>query len=101
MRWWTALVLVACVDPRTGRDLTSTFEAIVRTRATQEFPCSGEIVIQDLGGDAYRAHGCGFHATYECIADINSGDSKTEWRYECKRAVADDPAPDPPDTGGD
>lgn len=92
--------LVSCIDPRTGRDLTSTFEGIVRKRAALEFPCNTDITVEDLGGDAYRAHGCGEHATYECFADINSGDSKTEWRYECRRAVADDPALDKSDANG-
>lgn len=89
------LLAAGCVDPLTGAQLAAKFEAIVRTRASLEFPCDpSAVTVEELGGDAYRAAGCGLHATYECVADINAGDSRQEWRYECKRAVRDDPAPD-------
>lgn len=100
MRRLFFLVLVACNDPLTGERLTQVFESIVRDRASFEFPCDPDkIAIENLGGDAYRAVGCGFHATYECDADENAGNSKTDWRYRCVRSVRDDPTPDPKEAG--
>jgi hypothetical protein len=85
---------VSCIDPHTGRDLTATFEQIVHGRAAIELDCDAkDVIVEDLGGDAFRAEGCGFRATYECFADINSGDTKTDWRYRCERARVQDPEP--------
>ena len=100
MRRWILLALVSCTDPLTGAHLTQAFENIVRMRASSEFPCdANKLTVENLGGDAFRAEGCGFHATYECIADVNSGDTRGDWRYRCERAVRDDPTPDPKEAG--
>lgn len=67
------------------------FEAIVRQRASAEFVCpEAAIDVTDLGGLAFRAVGCGGHATYECTEEHVSG----KVHGACVRAVRDDPVPD-------
>ena len=95
MRHVLLLSCIGCYDPLTGAQLAARFESIARMRASLEFPCDPtKVHVENLGGDAFRAEGCGFHATYECYADYNSGDTKQDWRYRCDRAVRDDPTPD-------
>jgi hypothetical protein len=99
MRPLALLALVACSDPAQDGDLTRNFEDIVRKRAGVEFPCAEESVrVTDLGGWAYRASGCGVHATYECEYSDAKGANRNAWLYICKRAVTDVPEPD--DGGG-
>jgi hypothetical protein len=44
-----------------------TQEAAVRTRAANDLQCNEDkIEISDIGGNAYRARGCGGEATYAC-----------------------------------
>ncbi len=99
MRTLCLLVLAACSDPAQDGDLTRSFEDIVRNRASVEFPCAASAIgVSDLGGWAYRADGCGFHATYECEYSDARGANHSVWLYICKRAVTDVPEPD--DAGG-
>ncbi len=83
-----AVVVAACGGSEL---LAQDFEAIVRQRAAVEFACAeGVILVTDLGGLAFRADGCGGHATYECVEEHVSG----RVYGACVRAVRDDPTPD-------
>jgi hypothetical protein len=93
----TCVLCVACSSPLTGTDLNTEFEGIVRERASLEFPCPTQsLVIEDLGGEAYRATGCGFFADYECeYSWSDSNGNNGAFLYVCKRAAQDNPTPLP------
>jgi hypothetical protein len=43
-------------------------QAVVATRASNEFSCPKEQVnVQNIGGTSYKASGCGQTATYTCM----------------------------------
>jgi hypothetical protein len=43
-------------------------QSVVATRATHEFSCpKDQVVVEELGGSSYRAHGCGQVATFTCM----------------------------------
>lgn len=43
-------------------------QSVVATRATREFSCpKDQVVVEELGGSSYRAHGCGQVATFTCM----------------------------------
>jgi hypothetical protein len=40
---------------------------IVRTRASNDFPCaSDQVSVRGIGGTSFRATGCGHEETYDC-----------------------------------
>jgi hypothetical protein len=43
-------------------------QSVVATRAMHEFSCpKDQVVVEELGGSSYRAHGCGQTATFTCM----------------------------------
>jgi hypothetical protein len=43
-------------------------QSVVATRAMHEFSCpKDQVVVEELGGSSYRAHGCGQEATFTCM----------------------------------
>jgi hypothetical protein len=98
MRIIALFFLAGCyATPLTGAPLQAKFEDIVRERSSLEFPCPSEqIAVTDLGGEAFRATGCGLYADYECEyswSDSNSDNGA--FLYVCKRAAQDTPTPLP------
>ncbi len=88
-RWLIAVLLASCDGPPDQAHLDGDFEAIVLQRASREFPCAtDQLEVEALGGEAYRATGCGDYATYECAITDNDG----EWLEACERAAHDGPS---------
>ncbi len=83
-------MLASCVDGLPDQaQLDRDFEAIVLQRASQEFPCAtDQLDLEALGGEAYRASGCGRYATYECTVVDVGGDHLEA----CDRATRDGPS---------
>jgi hypothetical protein len=53
------LPLAGCVTP----------DAVAKTRAASDFSCSeGQVEVTSIGGNSYRANGCGRSAVYDCAA---------------------------------
>jgi len=80
------LALCACVAPGRGGGYPET----VRQRGSYDLRCPPEqITVQELGGNAYAARGCGAEQTYVCVP----GESTCV--REAPPASAPAPAPEP------
>ncbi len=85
-RWLITVLLASCLGPPSQAHLDRDFEAIVLQRASLEFPCAtDQLDVEALGGEAYRATGCGGYATYECT--LTDDDIEV-----CERATHDGPS---------
>lgn len=77
-------LLPACLI---GKSLPEMHRSAVAQRASYDFSCEREqIVVKDVGGNAYAAEGCGRTQVYSC-----SGTSET-----CVRENSELPQEDPP-----
>jgi hypothetical protein len=58
-------------------------EEDVRIRAANDFSCNPDkITIQDIGGDAFRAKGCGNSRVYDCVGSDSFRGTTTG--YSCR-----------------
>ena len=65
-------------------------QAVVATRASNEFSCPKEQVnVQNIGGTSYKASGCGQAATYTCMG----GNFGNPFDAMCTREGNATPAP--------
>ena len=94
------LTVFACAcsaSPLTGGALEAAFESIVTERASIELACpADQITVVDMGGEAFRASGCGLFADYECeYSWSDSYNDNGAFLYVCKRAAQDEGTPLP------
>ena len=60
------LISMASITSMTGCGASQ--PSVVAARATREFSCpKDQVVVEQLGGSSYRAHGCGQVATFTCM----------------------------------
>lgn len=59
----------------------ATHAGTVRTRAANDFRCpEPQVAVVDIGGNAYRATGCGRQANYTCQTN-----PRASWDITCSR----------------
>lgn len=70
----------------------ASYSGIVRDRFASEYRCGGQVDVEDLGGNAFRASGCGSEATYVCASGIDQTGVVATREFVC---VQDSPSAAP------
>jgi hypothetical protein len=65
-----------------------TEQGTVRVRAANDFSCSeDQVTVDDIGGHAYRASGCGQRGEYACASRVGGAGTGLVSDITCRREV--------------